>query len=161
MKHLITIKRNSNYLAISDGKNPYILGFTNTRDARLVNNEIQLSHNDYQVYIRSDSQKNIAWNIKKIMLEVNLPIYNISEEVLIDNEATIVFPRSKTQIETQGSNATTLFNIKYDSFIQIPMRNNVGLLLPYKQIHMDNNMYIFNACLINSFIKEDVKDIWK
>lgn len=168
MQNLVTIKRNGNYLAVSDAKKPYLLGFTNTRDANLIKDELQLCTSEYQVYIRSDAQRNISWNIKKTMLEVNLPIYNIAEEVMIDNEATVIFP--KHDFDTQkdirvienGKNIDcTLYHVKYDRFIQIPMRNNIGLLLPYKQIHVDENMYIYNACLVNSFIRNDVNDIWK
>ena len=157
---LVTIKRNDNYIAIRGEQNkPYLMGFMNTRDARLIRNEV---FDNYTVFIKSTTKKNIAPNIKKVMLELNLPIYNISDEVLVDNEAVVIFPKypkKKDIISVAQKNDYVLHTISYESFIQIPFKNNVGLLIPYKQMNENEDGYIYNACILCSYLKENKKSI--
>lgn len=150
---LITIKRESKFIAISGDKKQYIIGFMNTRDAHCIKEQM---NDSYNVYVKSSNTYNISSNIKKTMLELNLPIYNISDTIIVDNEAMILFPKN----ENKNTNYNySLYNISYDNFVQIPLKNNLGLMIPYKMINENKEGYIFNACLISTYLKNNTNNI--
>jgi hypothetical protein len=86
------------------------------------------------------------------MLELNMPIINVSDDISMDTEAQVVFPKRHDNTDTEY----IIYDIDFYTFMYIPYKNDLGVILPYKKLHEDNNTLVYQANVIDGFWRTKV-----
>ena len=147
-----TIKHKGNFLGVTHKNTNYILGFPRLTDAFEVQ---QTLPNNATIYLKSVNKTNISRQIKASMLEFDMPIFNVSDDITLDTEAKIIFPRSKQTNDT----AYTINDMDYNVFMHIPYKNDLGVIIPYEKLYEDDTTFVYKANVIDGFWRTKIGGI--
>lgn len=142
-----TIKSKGNFLGMMHNNTKYIFGFPRLTDAYDVQQSLP---KNATIYLKSDQKVNISNQVKASMLELSMPIFNVSNEISMDTYAEIVFPK-KTDISDVNDTEYTIHDIDYYTFMYIPYKNDLGVILPYQKLYEDDDRLIYKANVIDGF----------
>jgi hypothetical protein len=142
-----TIKHKGNYLGMAHSNHKYIFGFPRMTDAYDVQQSLPKGAT---IYLKAIDKKNIANQVKASMLELNMPIFDVADEIGMDSDAQIVFPK-RPDLADVTDTEYTLHDVDFYTFMYLPYKNDLGLIIPYKKLHEDDTSFIYKANVVDSF----------
>lgn len=143
-----TIKHKGNFLGVTHKNTNYILGFPRITDAYDVQ---QTLPQNATIYLKSVNKTNISREIKASMLGFNMPIFNVSDDITMDTEAKIIFPRGP-----ESAADYTIHDIDYYDFMHLPYKNDLGIIIPYERLYEDDTTFVYKANVIEGFWQKNI-----
>jgi len=148
-----TVKHKGNFLGISHKSVNYVLGFPRLTDAYDVQQSLP---KNATIYLKSVDKTNISNKVKASMLEINMPIYNVADDISLDTEAQIVFPKKQGVIDVNEDTEYTIHDMDYYTFMYIPYKNDLGVILPYEKLYEDDTTFVYKANVIDGFWRTNI-----
>lgn len=145
MQQISALKKNNTFIGVYQQDRNYLLGFSFYDHAHHVR---KVLGTEPRVVIKNNSRKNIARDIKVALLDINMPIYNIKDEIWLDNEAQIGFYK---QTKAGTEQLYDIHELPYERFMSLPFTNDFGLVIPYEFLGEDDNCIFYKANVIEKF----------
>jgi hypothetical protein len=144
------LRNNTQYLGVHQPKHNFLLGFYFENHADQVR---RISGTDPKVLVKHTPKINISRDVKLTLLELSLPIYNVNDDIFLDNDGQIAFKKQHDPLD--DDNTPTLSSIPFERFMALPYINNFGLILPYEYVSEDDNYILYKANVIERFYAKD------
>ena len=139
-----TIKHNNTFLGVKQSNNSYLLGFYFYDHASYVAKKVGVAP---RVLLKHGSRQNISRNIKLSLLDMSLPIYNVQDDIFLDNDADIAF--KKDNVNTSFS--SEIVEMTFQKFISLPFSNDFGVIMPYQFLQETDEFVFYKANVIDRF----------
>lgn len=137
---MYTIKSGNKTIGINLYDKNYVIGYNSAILARKVQYNI---NPEPKIILFKNDNLNINKKIKQNNSDINIDI----------NINTLYIPKyDKNKINIPINNeGFHLHTIKSDDFMLYPFSKNIGIIIPFKLIEENNNEFIFNAHVIDSY----------
>jgi hypothetical protein len=145
------LRNKSQYLGVYQQKHNFLLGFYFESHAEQIR---RISGNDPKVLVKHEPKINISREVKLTLLELSLPIYNVKDDIFLDNDGQIAFKKQRDPRDDEEV-ATTMSTIPFERFMALPYINNFGLILPYEYLSEDDNYILYKANVIERFYAKE------
>lgn len=144
------LKSNGKFIGVSQNSKSYLLGFQSPQYAQHVQSVI----NDIPRVIvkKSTSQQNISREIKVALLKMDMPIFNVRDDIILDNEAKVGF--QKQVASNLSKEPYEIIDIPYERFISLPFMNNFGIIMPYGFLQENDEYLLYKANVISNFYND-------
>lgn len=159
-----TVSRNRQLIGVNNCDKKYIIGFADKDLARKVakvapnvnrhncndNENIAIKkkrHNDGIRLVRS-MHENVSLDVKRAMVEMEMPIFNVHDDITIDVMAKLIIPKMHT---TDSNEDDTLVVNCHESqqFMMLPFTAGVGIVMPYEVEVDTHSQYVFTCNVID------------
>lgn len=140
---IISIKHNDKFLGVQQSNQSYLLGFYFQEHAQ----KVSLLGPQPRVLLKNVNKINIAKSVKVALLDMNMPIYNVKDDIYLDNEAEVAFVKTNEEKATNNE----LFEMPFEKFIALPYINKFGTILPYEFMRENDEYIMYRANVIDQF----------
>jgi len=145
-KMMFTIKQGNKTVGLSHKEKHYVIGFENVIMARRV--QYSMHPEDNITLMRGDGI-NLSNHLEQIRIQ--------KTSLILDVEATIFVPKYKgSACNPLGDGSFHLGIEKYDEFVTYPFTKSLGIILPHKILHEDDEEFTIQSHVIeptfNSFL---------
>lgn len=153
------VTRGKHAMATVHSNNRYIIGFQHKHIAQ------KIAHTTpaYGVnkLVRS-MQEDIALDVKKSMIEMELAISNVADSITIDVEAQLYIPKLAVQYQEfdlsgLGASGTPVWfqteldvvGVEFQDFLMFPFEKHLGVIIPYELEAETSDEYVFQCSVID------------
>lgn len=139
-----SIKHRDKILGIHREPHQYLLGFCFPQHAQYVT---QRMGDEPQIAMKNFKKTNISRGIKLALLDMNMPIYDVKDEIFLDNEAHIRFQKGVSD----SASSYEIISMPFKRFIALPYMNNFGIVMPYEFLFETDTHIMYKANVIDRF----------
>jgi hypothetical protein len=153
MTHLTAMKHKDKFLGVYQKTENFLLAFPHRSHAEKLRTVIA---DKPQVLIKRtpEQNENVSRNVKLALLELNMPIYNVKDDIFVNTEAQVAFKKREGSIPSDDT-AFELFDIEHNRFLALPYMNKFGIMLPYEFITEDESYVLFKASVMDGFYRDE------
>lgn len=141
------IRHNGKYIGVHQPNDNYLLGFYFKEHAYKVKHVIGPSP---RVVMKTGEKKNISHSIKVALLDMNMPIYNVKDEIFMDGDAQIGFQKH-ISLDSRAMPEYEMDEMPPTKFLSLPFVNKFGIIIPYDFLYEDTKYQYFKANVISKF----------
>lgn len=140
---LINVK-NRNTLSLKHASKLYIIGFPERAMAKQIMSTIDpfkpmSLHRRYAM--------DVALDVKKSLLQMNIPIANVADTITIDVDASVTIP--KKEYNSDETEYMSLTDVETIDFLMYPFSYNIGVIMPYDIEQEYHDKYIFRCSMVD------------
>lgn len=152
------IKRGNTAMATTYANKRYIIGFPEKNIAtRVAHNTPSYGINRLHRSMHDD----IALDVKKSMIEMQLPISRVADSITIDVIARLYVPKISfinNTFDLSGLGGTSsawipsdvdVVGIQFQDFLMFPFEKHVGVVIPYEVEAENSEEYVFTCSVID------------
>lgn len=143
-KNIFALKHNGKFLGVTQTTSNYLLGFYFHEHAHRVRGIIGESP---KVMIKSAPQTNVSRDVKLTLLNMELPIYNVKDDIFLDSDARVAFQKTTSLADS------LIEPVAFERFLALPYANTFGLVMPYEIVDEDDTYLVYKANLIEGFYR--------
>lgn len=144
-----------NRFVIRQGARTYKIGFTDRDVAFQVANSMSSTS---QMQLVRRMQENVALEVKKSMLGMQLPIAPVADVITIDVMASLIIPK-RQPFQTGHPYTTVLHRMEFIDFMMLPFNEETGVIIPYDLAIDSPHEYIFMCNVVDPQAQMTRKDI--
>lgn len=145
------IRSGRNSLSLRDTNKTYVIGFPQKDIANRVANNISTSLDTMR--LKRSMVENVALDVKRSMMEMELPIAPVADTITIDVAARLSIQKSLLykgyNISDIADIENTIEEIDNNEFMMLPFKSRLGVIMPYDLLHEDENEYEFLCNVID------------
>jgi hypothetical protein len=133
-------RRNMN--ATTSRGQTYLIGFQNWQLASHVRRNL---HPNNDITLERKYYFDVSKDVKVAMLDMNLPIMNVSDKIIIDVDASLHIP--KVDFDTYDNINTEM--ITATDFLMMPFKDGMGIVLPFQIQYEDQHKFVLSSYVID------------
>ena len=128
-------------LYVQTAADRFMIGF---QDGKLASHVRRQLHPTKPPTLKRQYQINVATEVKAAMLEMNLPIFDVSDKIMIDVAASLCLP--KAAIDTYDDFEQDM--IETADFLMLPFTGDVGIVIPMGLEYEDRDEFVLSSYVI-------------
>jgi hypothetical protein len=145
-RHIAVVRKasNSHVLSVFSNNRTYLVGFPNLDIAHRVSRRIDAN---VPMILTRKYAEDVALDVKKSLMEMNIPIANVADSITIDVEASLEVPKS--HVISVSKERMLVDNMDVFEFMMMPFTHNVGVVMPSELVLDNEDKYIFTCSVID------------
>jgi hypothetical protein len=138
MKKIYVLKQQNKHVSVIHAKRHYVIGFQNVLTARKVQYSL---HPDPKMILLRDTIVSLKDDLDKQGYDLNLKL---------DVRATLFIPKCKGSVLHPLNDAHYHCDSHtFSEFLYLPLKNNIGIVMPYSLEEEDEDEFMFRSCVID------------
>ena len=119
----------------------FMIGF---QDGKLASHVRRNLHLTKPPTLKRQYQINVATEVKAAMLEMNLPIFDVSDKIMIDVAASLCLPKADVDTYDEFEQET----LDTADFLMLPFAGDVGIVIPMGLEYEDRDEFVLSSYVI-------------
>lgn len=138
----LSLIQNSKYnvLAVESCSKKMLIGFSNPSIARRVCKDLPL---EPTIKLYRKTAENISLDVQRSLMQINVPIRNVSDNITVDVEAELEIRKAKVEEWQVSAEIYHVNMIDSLDFMMYPFSKNIGIVLPYALDLETDDKYVF------------------
>jgi hypothetical protein len=128
-------------LHVQSAQERFMIGF---QDGKLASHVRRNLHLTKPPTLKRQYQINVATEVKAAMLEMNLPIFDVSDKIMIDVAASLCLPKADVDTYDEFEQET----LDTADFLMLPFVGDVGIVIPIGLEYEDCNKFVLSSYVI-------------
>jgi len=139
------IRSGKNSLSLRDAQKTYVVGFPHKDIANRV--AANISSNLDTMRLKRSMVEDVALDVKRSMMEMELPISPVADTITIDVAARLSIQKSLLykgyNISDIADIENTIQKMDYNEFMMLPFSSRLGIIMPYDLVNENAHEYEF------------------
>lgn len=144
---------NKRHLAISDGQEKHLIGFLDNRHAHYVKKVLAPQPS---FHVKKGERMDVTQDVKKELLEKNIPIFNVADNVCIYTDSEVGFEKTQNIDELMRTSSYDVQTISYGTFLAYPFTNNLGLIISSDILRDTKDEVLFRCAILSPILRDSV-----
>ena len=142
------IEQGRRSMSLRDMNKTYVIGFQHIDIAKRVASNVSPNVANL-LRIKRSMAENVALDVKRTMMEMQMPLTPVANDITIDVAASLYIPKSVLYSGYNISDVTptekdaVVHEVDYNDFMMMPFQNNVGIIMPYDIVQDSVSEYEF------------------
>ena len=128
-------------LYVQTAQERFMIGFQDTKLASHVRRNLHLTK---PPTLKRQYQINVATEVKAAMLEMNLPIFDVSDKIMIDVAASLCIPKADVDTYDEFEQET----LDTADFLMLPFASDVGIVIPMDLQYENRDEFVLSSYVI-------------
>ena len=138
MKKIFVIKQQNKHVSVMHAQKHYVIGFKNVLTARKVQYSL---HPEPKMMLLRDTVISLKNDLEKQGYDMNLNV---------DVRATLFIPKCQgTALHPLNDAHYHCHSYTFSEFLSLPLKNNLGIVMPYTLEEEDDHEFMFRSCVID------------
>lgn len=140
-KNIYTIKQQNKVVSVKHASKQYVIGFQNAFITRKVQYTM---HPEPEIVLLRDTT---------FSLHEDLKVHGYDIDLRVDVKATLFIPKCiGSTLHPMNDGLYHFHTFKFHEFMQLPIKDRLGVVMPYALELEDEHDFMFRACVIDPYI---------
>jgi hypothetical protein len=145
-----TVQQHQHMLSTTYNNRHYLIGFGDQQMAQQV--AYRATQKPGAVHMTRRMHEDIALDVKKSMLQMEMPTYQVADSITVDTDAKLYIPKSHDVVYDDAR----LRMYDNHDFFMFPFEKYIGIVMPYELYEENSESWIFTCNVIDPSFNIDL-----